>query len=92
MWSNTTNKWTVQVFHGINRHIYSMVTRVPIIVMNHAFAKIMSQVIRLEANFSEHRIQSIRLDNVTEFSSQAFNDYCITQVIQVQHYMPYIYT
>jgi hypothetical protein len=69
-----------------------MVARVPIIVMNHAFAKIMSQVIRLEANFPEHRIQSIRLDNVTEFSSQAFNDYCMTQVIQVQHYMPYIYT
>jgi hypothetical protein len=50
---------------------------------NHAFAKIMAQVIRLKANFPENQIHSIRLDNVIEFSSQAFNDYCTTQGIQV---------
>jgi hypothetical protein len=31
---------------------------------NYAFNKIMAQVIRLKANFSEHQIQSIRLDNI----------------------------
>jgi hypothetical protein len=31
MWSDTTNNWVIQVFHGINRHIYSKVTRVSII-------------------------------------------------------------
>jgi hypothetical protein len=36
---------------------------------NHAFAKIMAQVIRLKVYFSEHQIQSIRLNNVAEFSS-----------------------
>jgi hypothetical protein len=36
---------------------------------NQAFAKIMAQVIRLKANFPKHRIQYIRLDNATEFSS-----------------------
>jgi hypothetical protein len=50
---------------------------------NHAFAKIMAQVIRLKAKFSENQIHSIRLDNVIEFSSRAFNDYCTTQGIQV---------
>jgi hypothetical protein len=35
---------------------------------NHTFAKIMVQVIRLKANFLEHGIQSIRLDNAVEFS------------------------
>jgi hypothetical protein len=30
---------------------------------NHDFSKFMTQVIRLKAIFSEHRIQSIRLDN-----------------------------
>jgi hypothetical protein len=43
---------------------------------NHAFAKIMAQVIRLKTSFPENRIQSIRLDNAAEFSSRAFNDYC----------------
>jgi hypothetical protein len=36
---------------------------------NHAFAKIMAQVIRLKAHFPEHQIQYIRLDNAVEFSS-----------------------
>jgi hypothetical protein len=36
---------------------------------NHTFAKFMEQVIRLKANFLKHQIQSIRLDNATEFSS-----------------------
>ena len=35
---------------------------------NHAFAKIMSQLIKLKAHYPEHRIQSIRMDNPTEFS------------------------
>jgi hypothetical protein len=59
---------------------------------NHAFAKIMAQVIRLKANFLGHRIQSIRLDNAAEFSSRAFNDYCTAQEIQVQYYVPYVHT
>jgi hypothetical protein len=59
---------------------------------NHAFAKIMAQVIRLKANLLEHRIWSIRLDNAAKFSSQAFNDYCLVQEIQVQHYVQYVHT
>jgi hypothetical protein len=44
---------------------------------NHAFAKIMAQLIKLKANYPEHQIQSIRMDNAAEFSSRAFNDYCM---------------
>jgi hypothetical protein len=43
----------------------------------------MAQVIRLKASFPENQIQSIRLDNVAEFSSRAFNDYCTAQGILV---------
>jgi hypothetical protein len=50
---------------------------------NHAFAKIMSQIIKLKANFPEHWINSIRMDNAAEFTSQTFNDYCMALVIQV---------
>jgi transposase InsO family protein len=52
----------------------------------------MMQVIRLKANYSEYRIKSIRLDNATEFSSRAFNDYCMPQGIEVQHSVPYVHT
>ena len=52
----------------------------------------MAQVIRLKASFPEYRIQSIRLDNAAEFSSRAFNDYCMAQGIQVQHSVPYVHT
>jgi hypothetical protein len=44
---------------------------------NHAFAKLITQIIRLRANYLEHQIKSIRMDNAAEFSSKAFNDYCM---------------
>jgi hypothetical protein len=65
---NASTRWS---------HVCLLLTR------NHDFAKIMAQVIRLKASFSENRIQSIRLDNATEFSLRAFNDYCTAQKLQV---------
>ena len=59
---------------------------------NHAFAKIIAQVIRLREHHPEHQIQSIRIDNAAEFSSKAFNDYCMALGIQVQHSVPYVHT
>ena len=59
---------------------------------NHTFAKMMSQIIKLKAHYPEHRIQSIRMDNAAEFSSRAFNDYCMALGIQVQHSVPYVHT
>jgi hypothetical protein len=59
---------------------------------NHAFAKIITQVIRLKAHYPEHQIQKIRLDNAAEFSSRAFNDYCMVQGIHIEHYVPYVHT
>ena len=50
---------------------------------NHAFAKIVAQVIKLKAQYREHQIRSIRMDNAAEFSSRAFNDYCMALGIQV---------
>jgi hypothetical protein len=77
MWSDTTNNWAVQVFHVLidastqRSHVCLLSIR------NHAFAKIIAQVIKLKAKNFEHRIHSIQLDNVVEFSLQAFNDYCM---------------
>jgi hypothetical protein len=36
---------------------------------NHAFAKFMTQVIRLKVNYPEYTIKSIHMDNAAEFSS-----------------------
>jgi hypothetical protein len=49
----------------------------------HAFAMIMSQIIKLKANFPKHRVQSICMDNAAEFSSHAFDDYCMALEIEV---------
>jgi hypothetical protein len=52
----------------------------------------MTHVIRLKVNFPEHQLQSLRLDSAAEFSSRAFNDYCMAQVIKVQHSVLYMHT
>ena len=59
---------------------------------NHAFAKIIAQVIKLKAQHPEHQIQSFRMDNAVEFSFHAFNNYCMALGIQVQHSVPYVHT
>jgi hypothetical protein len=42
-------------------------------------------------NYPEYMIKSIRRDNAVEFSSQAFNDYCMAQGIEVHHSVLYIH-
>ena len=69
-----------------------MVSCVPFMTRNHAFAEIMAQLIKLKAYYPEHWIQSIRMDNAAEFSSRVFNDYCMALGIQVQHSVPYVHT
>jgi hypothetical protein len=59
---------------------------------NHAFAKTVAQVIKLKAQHPEHQIRSIRMDNAAEFSSRAFNDYCMALGIEIQHSVPYVHT
>ena len=59
---------------------------------NHAFAKLIAQIIKLRANHPEHRIKTIRMDNAAEFSSHAFNDYCMALGIHLEHSVPYVHT
>jgi hypothetical protein len=61
-------------------------------IRNHAFAKIIAQIIKLKVQHPEHRIQSIRMDNTAEFTSHAFNDYYMALGIQVQHLVLYVHT
>ena len=42
---------------------------------NASFARMLAQIITLRAQFPDHPIKNIHLDNAGEFTSQAFNDY-----------------
>ena len=58
---------------------------------NHAFARFIAQIIKLRAHYPKYGIKIIRMDNAAEFSSRAFNDYCMALSINVK-YIPYVHT
>ena len=59
---------------------------------NMAFARLLAQLIRLRAHFPDYPIKKIRLDNAGEFTSQTFNDYCMSIGITVEHPVPHVHT
>lgn len=59
---------------------------------NVAFAKLLAQIIKLRAQFPDHTIKRIRLDNAGEFTSQTFNDYCMSIGIVVEHPVAHVHT
>ena len=59
---------------------------------NVAFTRLLAQIIRLRAQFLDHPIKTIRLDNAGEFSSQAFLDYCMSLGIDVQYSIVHVHT
>nr|CAD39881.2 OSJNBb0067G11.4 [Oryza sativa Japonica Group]CAE05263.2 OSJNBb0115I09.25 [Oryza sativa Japonica Group] len=59
---------------------------------NHAFSKLIAQIIRLKASFPDSRVQSIRMDNAGEFRSKAFDDYCLAMGIKVEYSVPHVHT
>ena len=59
---------------------------------NAAFAKLLAQIIKLRAHHPDYLIKSIRLDNAGEFTSQTFDDYCMSVGIDVEHHVPHIHT
>ncbi|GKA07303.1 copia protein [Tanacetum coccineum] len=59
---------------------------------NVAFAKFLAQIIKLRAHFPDYTVKRVRLDNAGEFTSHAFNDYCMSVGIVVQHLIAHIHT
>ena len=59
---------------------------------NLAFARLLAQIIRLKAQFPKNPIKAIRLDNAGEFTFQAFDAYCMTNGISVEHPVAYVHT
>jgi hypothetical protein len=59
---------------------------------NVAFAKLLAQIIRLRTQFPDYNIKTIRLDNAGEFTSKAFDDYCMATGINVEHPVAHVHT
>lgn len=56
------------------------------------FAEFLAQIIKLRAQFPDHTINKIRLDNAGEFTSESFNNYCMSIGITVEHHVPHVRT
>jgi hypothetical protein len=69
-------------------HVYLLSTR------NVAFARLLAQIIRLRAQFPDYPIQSIRMDDAGEFTSQSFYDsyYCMSISINIEHLVAHTHT
>ena len=52
---------------------------------NVAIARLLAQIIKIRAQFPYYPIKTIRLDNVGEFTSQTFIDYCMSVGIHIDH-------
>ena len=59
---------------------------------NVAFARLLAQIIRLRAQFPDYPIKKIRLDNAGEFTSQAFDNYCMSIGIDVEYPVAHTHT
>ncbi|KAM3000764.1 hypothetical protein FF2_037133 [Malus domestica] len=59
---------------------------------NAAFDKLLAQIIKLRAYHPDYPIKLIRLDNAGEFTSQTFDDYCMSVGINVEHLGPHVHT
>ena len=59
---------------------------------NVAFSRLLAQIIRLQTHFLDYPIKKIRLDNVDKFISTAFDDYCMSVGIEVEHPIAHVHT
>ena len=59
---------------------------------NVTFVRFLSQIIKLWEQFFDYTIKKVRLDNTGEFTSQAFNDYCMSIGITAEHPVAHVDT
>ena len=59
---------------------------------NVSFARLLTQMIKLRAQFHDYPIKTIILDNAGDFTSQTFTDYCMSVGINVEHLVTHTHT
>ncbi|XP_059654616.1 uncharacterized protein LOC132301375 [Cornus florida] len=60
--------------------------------MHRLLTRLLAQIIKLWANFPDYPIKTIRLNNAAEFTSQAFDNYCMSVEINVEHPVAHTHT
>ena len=63
-----------------------------LLTINVAFARLLTLMIKLQAQISDYPIKAIRLDNVSEFTSQTFTDYYMSVEINSEHHVAHTHT
>ena len=56
------------------------------------FARLLAQLIKLRAHFPDYPIKTIHLDNAGEFTSQAFDTFCMSIGVSVEHPVAHVHT
>ena len=61
-------------------------------IRNVVFARLLTQITKLRAQFPDYPIKTIRLDNAGEFTSQTLNDYYMSIGINIEHPGAHVHT
>ena len=59
---------------------------------NIVFSRLISHIIILRAQFVEYPIKKIQLNSASEFTSQAFDSFCTSIGIDVEHLVTHVFT
>lgn len=59
---------------------------------NQAFARLLTQLIRLRSQFPDYPIKTLRCDNAAEYTSALFDDYCAASGITLTYSTAHVHT
>ena len=92
MWAYASTKWTISLFYDLNIYLYQVSHVCLFFICNVDFARLLAQMIILQAQFLDYPIKTIRLDNAGKFTSQTFIDYCMLIGINLKHPVAHTHT
>ncbi|GJX64491.1 retrovirus-related pol polyprotein from transposon TNT 1-94 [Tanacetum coccineum] len=90
---STMMKRTIESTHGHplkDQKILQMDKMVP--CTSCSLGKLIARTLPLKSTFSDYNVKRVRHDNAGEFTSQAFNDYCMSVGIVVEHPIAHVHT
>ena len=86
--------WSISLLNDFDWCICTVITCLFIVHLQHCIcnARLLAQIIRLNAQFLDYSIKIIHLNNANEFTFKMFNDYCTSISIDVEHLIPHVHT
>ena len=56
---------------------------------NIVFSKLLAMLIKFRTHYPDYPVKTLRMDNVGEFKSQHFEDYCMATRIELTYFVSY---